>query len=318
MPTRAEPVRRPARGPQEWQAYEWRQTMDVYHTKKELISLPELEKRWSLDAEELARIYVEDSLTVFFVKKIRKANDSYYFLGIENKYDNVHEAIGDFSFETHIIKTNEGDKKMEIFLLFSEILEYEKKKPYLLGNPIVVDYKTAVDSTVKSDAIPPISEQEMLSLELIREAKHNLERYANRPDTSPLIGRQEEAQDNARVAKLEEENQGLRDEIRGLQDEIERLKQELARKSGAQVQGVDKVAQALALPPYGMIKQLDEAYRKGMTPTEAAKWLKDKQGKNLSWSQLGALLYAGDQMPKYGTQTGQRFYKGDTTEKLPW
>ena len=46
------------------------------------------------------------------------------------------------------------------------------------------------------------------------------------PAPTPLpspIGRQEEAQDNARVAELEEENQGLR-------DEIERLKKELARE----------------------------------------------------------------------------------------
>ena len=213
--------------------------MDVYHTEKELISLPELEKRWSLDAEELARIYVEDSLTVFFVKKIRKANDSYYFLGIENKYDNVHEAIGDFSFETHIIKTNEGDKKMEIFLLFSEILEYEKKKPYLLGNPVVADYKTAVDSTVKSDTIPPMSEQEMLSWYLIEEAKNDFEGYTNRSDTPSPIGRQSEEQDNERVAELEEQLARAKEKIRDYRNEIERLKQELASKSVAQDQGMD-------------------------------------------------------------------------------
>lgn len=300
MPTRAEPVRRPARGPQEWQAHNGGQTMAmIFHTADEIISFDNIKKRWNVDYAELANIVILQELHVFHCYEIRKVDNITQYIGKDYLFskDDISLYYGDFDAGMSISSKDE----VYYFLLTAEVHKYETENPYLLGRLLDgQEWRDAYGQTAQADS--PLSAS-----------------FPQAPTPLPSpIGGQSEAQDNARVAKLEEENQGLRDEIRGLQDEIERLKQELARKSGAQVQGVDKVAQALALPPYGMIKQLDEAYRKGMTPTEAAKWLKDKQGKNLSWSQLGALLYAGDQMPKYGTQTGQRFYKGDTTEKLPW
>ena len=86
--------------------------------------------------------------------------------------------------------------------MFPDVKKYERDKPFLLGDPVEVDYKEVVDKTVKSDA-PPMSEQEALSYELIENMRLDMERYkAPTPLPSP-IGGQSKAQDSARVAEPE-------------------------------------------------------------------------------------------------------------------
>lgn len=77
--------------------------------------------------------------------------------------------------------------------------------------------------------------------------------HAPTPLPSP-IGGQSEAQDNDRVAKLEQENRRLRDENERLQDENQGLRLQLAEKCEAQAQGVD-AEQAEALDRLQLLEE---------------------------------------------------------------
>ena len=181
--------------------------MELYYTEKELITVEELKKRWHINTEELAKTVVENSLTIFCSRYARAQKNCIFFVGFEIQYeksiDGVFECIENFTDGYKIIKNKEGNSEsVDIFLLFPDVKKYERDKPFLLGDPVEVDYKEVVDKTVKSDA-PPMSEQEALSYELIESMRLDMERYkAPTPLPSP-IGGQSKAQDSARVAEPE-------------------------------------------------------------------------------------------------------------------
>lgn len=202
----------------------------IYHTAEEIISLGNVEKRWSIDYKELAHIVILNRLTVFCHYETRKSDNITYFVGTEHSFEQTNEKIynvfGDRKYEIEDFKpfyedfavgmsVHGEDEEVYYFLLTAEVHKYETENPYLLGRLLEgqeaqeVFQQTAQADSSLSDSLP----------------------QAPTPLPSP-IGRQSEAQDNARVAKLEEENQDLR-------DEIERLKLQLAEKATAQGQGVD-------------------------------------------------------------------------------
>lgn len=189
--------------------------MEKYYTEKELITVKELEKRWHIDTEELARIVVENSLTIFCSKYARERKCCIFFVGFEIQYeksiDGIFECLENFTDGYKIIKNKEGNSEsVDIFLLFSDIQKYETNKPFLVGDPVEADYRAAVDKTIRDkEKLPPMP--------------------------PPLNGGHSEELAQARVAKLEKENQDLRDEIERLKEE----NQHLAEKSAPQAQGVD-------------------------------------------------------------------------------
>ena len=136
--------------------------MEKYYTEKELITVKELEKRWHIDTEELARIVVENSLTIFCSKYARERKCCIFFVGFEIQYeksiDGIFECLETFTDGYKIIKNKEGNSEsVDIFLLFSDIQKYETNKPFLVGDPVEADYRAAVDKTIRDkEALPPL------------------------------------------------------------------------------------------------------------------------------------------------------------------
>ena len=187
--------------------------MEKYYTEKELITVKELEKRWHIDTEELARIVVENSLTIFCSKYARERKCCIFFVGFEIQYeksiDGIFECLENFTDGYKIIKNKEGNSEdVDIFLLFSDIQKYETNKPFLVGDPVEADYRAAVDKTIRDkERLPPMP---------------------------PALngGHSEEQSQGERIVELEEQ-------LAKAQDEIERLKLQLAENTTAQGQGVD-------------------------------------------------------------------------------
>ena len=183
----------------------------IFHTADEIISFDNIKKRWNVDYAELANIVILQELHVFHCYEIRKVDNITQYIGKDYLFskDDISLYYGDFDAGMSISSKDE----VYYFLLTAEVHKYEKENPYLLGRLLDgQEWRDAYGQTAQADS--PLS----ASLP-----------QAPTPLPSP-IGRQEEAQDNDRVAELKEQ-------LARAQDEIERLQLQLAEKSGGQ--GVD-------------------------------------------------------------------------------
>lgn len=211
----------------------------ISHTAEEIISLGNVEKRWSIDYKELAHIVILNRLTVFCHYETRKSDNITYFVGTEHSFEQKNEKIynvfGDRKYEIEDFKpfyedfavgmsVHGEDEEVYYFLLTAEVHKYETENPYLLGKKLKEqEAQESFQQTAQADSA--------LSASLPRAP-------------TPLPGGQSEelAQARERIVELEEQ-------LASAQDEIARLKEEnqhLAEKSAAQGQGVD-AEQTLAL-----------------------------------------------------------------------
>lgn len=187
----------------------------ISHTAEEIISFDNVQDRWKIDYKEFTRIVFSNHLTCFGCKKIIRNNNIVCYVGNEFYFDPNDDISLYYEMFSMGFSINRDDKETYYFLLTKEVHKYETENPYLFGEKLDgQEWLDAFQQTTQADA--PLS----ASLP-----------QAPTPLPSPNGGQSEELA-QARVAKLEEENQDLR-------DEIERLKLQLAEKATAQGQGVD-------------------------------------------------------------------------------
>lgn len=304
----------------------------IFHTAEEIISLGNVEKRWSIGYKELAHIIFSGSLTLFSCYDIRKVDGIVCFggkettfrqdgLSVYEKFDEEHEIdvedyYNDFANGCYIGK----DIEINFYLLTTQICKYETENPYLLGKKLEgQEAQEAFQQTAQADS--PLSDLQ--------------------PMLSP-IGRQSEESDDARVAELEalarkraargldteqaEELEKVRKELEAekvshartrkeLEEKIERLEQQLAEKDKARGQGVDAAQAAnidrLELPRYGAIKFVDDCYRANMTPEQTAQKLWELGYKSPS---ISALLHPDDVGEREMSLSDQAQYGRDLRE----
>ena len=230
----------------------------IFHTADEIISFDNIKKRWNVDYAELANIVILQELHVFHCYEIRKVDNITQYIGKDYLFskDDISLYYGDFDAGMSISSKDE----VYYFLLTAEVHKYEKENPYLLGRLLDgQEWRDAYGQTAQADS--PLSAS-----------------FPQAPTPLPSpIGRQEEAQDNARVAKLERE-------IERLQDENERLQRQLAKKCEAQDQGqeVDGMKTKFDMEPTGKHKgsllAVIDALRSAVAikDRDLATWLENK------------------------------------------
>lgn len=111
----------------------------AFHTEEEIIPVASVQNRWSITCKEMTRLVIYDELTVFFSRERREKDNIIYFVGFEVIYtpreDDIRFVEEDL-YTGMMGRNSEEPYDVEVFLLKNEVIEYEKKNPYLLTDPI--------------------------------------------------------------------------------------------------------------------------------------------------------------------------------------
>lgn len=245
----------------------------VFHTKNEIIPIGNIQKKWNLDDDFFIQIIAQDNFTIFFATDVRTEKDIEYFIGYSFSYQDGHRSLNSFAESVFSVdaglKSNGEPEVGETFLLKNEVLEYEKKNPYLLSKPIAPSAWQEHMQGFK-DALPVPALNGGHSEELA--AAQDQGEIARLKEQ--LAGHSAQAQgvDASQTEALELEKAAharTREELAAAQARITGLERQLAHVQ-ARAEGQEA---ALALPRYGAIKFVDDCYRAGLTPEQTAQEL---------------------------------------------